>query len=78
MLKKHKALILSLILLVFIALWIAPWQKRSQLTLGLKQEVTELLLPIHGQFPTWLDGVLVRNSSIPIFENGKQVSHPFI
>lgn len=78
MLKKNIIFILILILLAcaFI-LWIAPWQKRPHLELGIKQEETELSLPVQGQFPAWLDGILVRNSSIPIYEDDKQVNHPF-
>src|SRR5689334_20367627 len=75
--KNLMLLFLSLLVATAFMLWISPWQKRSHLELGIKQEETELPLTIQGEFPVWLDGILVRNSSIPIYENGIQISHPF-
>jgi beta,beta-carotene 9',10'-dioxygenase len=79
MMFKRKLLLLLMLILVATAfvLWIAPWKKRSHLELGIEQEETEFPLSVQGEFPAWLDGVLVRNSSIPIYQDGKQVSHLF-
>jgi beta,beta-carotene 9',10'-dioxygenase len=49
----------------------------SPLELEISQETDQKPLIVEGQFPTWLDGVLVRNSSIPIFKNGVRESHEF-
>lgn len=45
--------------------------------LGIEREETEKPLKVEGKFPNWLKGVLVRNSSIPIYQKGKQISHEF-
>ena len=59
-------------------MWLIPFQKSvHSLKLGVEQEETEKLLQIEGQLPNWLKGVLVRNSSIPIYQEGKQISHEF-
>lgn len=77
MLKKNKwYTFLGLLFLLFL-LESASKQANSSLELGIKQEETEKLLPVKGAFPGWLDGVLVRNSSIPIYQDSKQISHPF-
>ena len=66
------------LLLLPIFLWLIPFQKSvHSLKLGVEQEETEKLLQIEGQLPNWLKGVLVRNSSIPIYQEGKQISHEF-
>jgi carotenoid cleavage dioxygenase-like enzyme len=79
MLQNNKTylFILLFVTICSLLLWIAPWQKRSHIELAIQQEETELPLHVEGQFPTWLSGSLVRNSSIPIYEDGKQISHPF-
>jgi carotenoid cleavage dioxygenase-like enzyme len=52
-------------------------QATSPLTLAVEQEETEKSLEVVGEFPEWLKGTLVRNSSIPIYQNGQQISHDF-
>lgn len=74
---KTKLIILTSLLLP-IFLWIIPVNASSYpLTLGVAREETEKQLHVEGKLPTWLQGVLVRNSSIPIYQEGKQVSHKF-
>lgn len=65
------ALFLSVILLSMSA------NTSSPLKLEIEQEVTEQPLQVEGEFPNWLKGVLVRNSSIPIYQKGRQISHEF-
>jgi carotenoid cleavage dioxygenase-like enzyme len=77
MLKKSKWRGFFSLLILLLLLESASKQADSSLELGIKQEETEKLLLVKGTFPLWLDGVLVRNSSIPIYQNGKQISHPF-
>lgn len=43
------------------------------LTLDVAREETEKQLHVEGKLSTWLQGVLVRNSSIPIYQEGKQI-----
>lgn len=75
--KRTKLIILA-ILLLLISLLIVPVKKSSSsLKLGVEREETEKQLHVEGKLPTWLQGVLVRNSSIPIYQEGKQVSHEF-
>lgn len=77
MLKKTLLAIVSLGLFIALAYWFLSSQTEAPLVLGINQEETEKRLDVEGKFPDWLQGVLVRNSSIPIFQNGKQISHPF-
>jgi len=74
--KKKGTATLLLVLTVF-TVWISLQKNEPQLTFGIEQEFTRLPLNIQGQFPKWIQGTLVRNSSVPLFENGKQISHPF-
>ena len=75
--KKTKLIIVTLLLLP-IFLWIVPSKESLYpLKLGVAREETEKQLHVEGKLPDWLKGVLVRNSSIPIFQEGKQISHEF-
>lgn len=47
------------------------------LTTELSHEVQEMPLIVQGKFPQWLNGVLVRNSAIPVYKEGKQATHLF-
>lgn len=64
--------------LAMFGLSMIPLKKSSSpLKLGVEREETEKSLQVEGKFPDWLEGVLVRNSSIPIYQEGKQISHEF-
>lgn len=43
----------------------------------LSQELTDIPLPIIGEFPDWLSGVLIRNGPVQFRLNGQQVAHWF-
>jgi beta,beta-carotene 9',10'-dioxygenase len=76
--KKITKLIILASLLLPIFLWIIPVKASFYpLTLGVAREETEKQLHVEGKLPTWLQGVLVQNSSIPIYQEGKQISHEF-
>ena len=78
MLKKMTFIIFIILLPMSILLWMMLAKKLSHsLELGVEREETEKLLQVKGKFPDWLEGVLVRNSSIPIYQKGEQVSHGF-
>ena len=49
----------------------------ASLRTELVQEVSNVSLKVQGSFPEWLDGVLVRNSAIPVYKDGQPVSHEF-
>lgn len=75
--KKSILIIISFLLLVFL-LWITLLKNPSSpLKLGIEKEASEKRLKVEGKFPNWLEGVLVRNSAIPIYQEDKQVSHEF-
>ncbi|MBA3238059.1 MAG: carotenoid oxygenase family protein [Parachlamydiaceae bacterium] len=76
--EKNKVIFVS-ILLLLVMLWVLPTSMKSSspLKLGVGREETEKKLHVEGKLPDWLTGVLVRNSSIPVFQDGKQISHKF-
>lgn len=47
------------------------------LSLANKPQEIAVPLTVEGTLPSWLSGALVRNSAIPILQNGKQISHAF-
>ncbi|MGZ3633735.1 MAG: carotenoid oxygenase family protein [Parachlamydiaceae bacterium] len=70
--------VLCIFVISFLFMW--KWSLihfSSPLELEISQERDQKFLIVEGQFPTWLDGVLVRNSSISIFKNGIRESHEF-
>lgn len=51
---------------------------RPRLRLQIEQEYTNVMLqPIIGAVPTWLQGSLVRNCSVPVYEKEKGPTHLF-
>lgn len=52
-------------------------KKSDRLTTEVSHEVKGMLLTIQGKFPQWLDGTLVRNSSIPVYKEGTPITHLF-
>lgn len=49
----------------------------QKLRLQLNNEYNEVKLLTTGYFPTWLQGSLIKNCTVPIFENGKETTHYF-
>lgn len=45
--------------------------------LALSQELENIVLPVSGKFPDWLQGVLVRNGPVQFSIDNQQVSHWF-
>ncbi|MBA2368170.1 MAG: carotenoid oxygenase family protein [Candidatus Protochlamydia sp.] len=74
---KIKMLVIPALLLAILLATLSAKITSSPLILQVEQEVTEKPLRVEGEFPGWLKGALVRNSSIPIYQNGKQISHQF-
>lgn len=70
-------IVLPVLLLIVLFGMSSAKKASSPLTLAVEQEETEKPLEIVGQFPEWLKGTLVRNSAIPIYQNGQQISHEF-
>lgn len=52
-------------------------KKSERLTTELSHEVHRMPLNVQGNFPHWLDGTFVRNSSIPVYKKGKPATHLF-
>lgn len=63
----------ALCLVAVLCLWKSG---KSGLTLE-TQPQEEVSLVVEGEMPSWLSGALIRNSAIPVFKNGKQVTHEF-
>ena len=68
--------ILSFIALVSLTVAFFYSQKET-ITFGIDKEIADYPLEIEGTLPIWLQGTFVRNSAIPIYQEGKQVSHVF-
>lgn len=51
--------------------------KTHLLQTEVSQEVQGMPLTVQGVFPKWLNGVLVRNSSIPVYKEGVRITHEF-
>lgn len=51
--------------------------KTHLLQTELSQEVQKMPFTVEGKFPEWLNGVLVRNSSIPVYKDGMRMTHDF-
>ncbi len=75
--KKAKSVILAVSLLTILISFMLVSESSSPLKLGVEREETDKQLLIEGKLPHWLNGVLVRNSAIPIYQEGKQISHEF-
>src|ERR1700722_16663392 len=75
--KIAKTLIFGVIVLGATVAIYAVLDRPKKLELGVSQEVTALQLKTKGNFPEWLHGELIRNSAVPVFCEGKQLSHPF-
>ncbi|MBA3815179.1 MAG: carotenoid oxygenase family protein [Parachlamydiaceae bacterium] len=75
--KKSKFIIFAILLLPILLSIFSAKKASFPLKLAIEREETEKSLQVEGKFPDWLEGVLVRNSSIPIYQDGKQVSHEF-
>ncbi|MBA3603791.1 MAG: carotenoid oxygenase family protein [Parachlamydiaceae bacterium] len=75
--KKAKLIILTVPILTILISILLVNESSSPLKLGIEREETEKQLHIEGKLPDWLKGVLVRNSAIPIYQEGKQISHEF-
>lgn len=74
MMRMAKLIIPAIVLLLIVLIFL-PNKKSSPLKLGVEREVAEKQLHVEGELPDWLQGILVRNSSIPIYQEGKQISH---
>lgn len=74
-----KKLCLSFLLgISFIAITIfVSRQEHSPYGLAVSKEHENLPLKAEGQLPLWLEGTLIRNSAIPILQNGKPAVHLF-
>lgn len=46
-------------------------------TLAISQEETNRPLKVEGDVPKWLEGMFVRNSAIPVYQDGKRATHKF-
>lgn len=70
---------LFILIITMVAFAIAFWMnaKTTALHTELSQEVQALPLRAEGEFPHWLNGTFIRNSSIPVYQNGARVSHLF-
>lgn len=73
-----KKIILLMLAFSVISVWIFSNPGTfSAFELKIQQEETEKPLKVLGKFPEWLEGSLIRNSAIPIYQKGQQVSHEF-
>lgn len=75
--RKFMYLIIFLVFTVTLVGALFMNQKSDRLTTEVSHEVQEMPLVVQGKFPQWLDGVLVRNSSIPVYKEGKHATHLF-
>lgn len=77
MFRKIKYTLILFALIVTSASILFMNSKTPSLQTELSQEVQAMPLSVEGMFPKWLNGVFVRNSSIPVFKEGSQISHHF-
>ena len=75
--RKFVCLIIFLVLTVTLVGALFMNQKSDRLITEVSHEVQEMPLIVQGKFPQWLDGTLVRNSSIPVYKEGVRISHNF-
>lgn len=78
MIKKITIIIFAVFTLCLLAIYAChAYAKIGVIGIAIENEVEELPLLVQGEFPHWLRGSLVRNSSIPVYQDGRQVSHDF-
>lgn len=74
---KIKYLLILLVLLIT-SIGVSFLKPKTHLLQAeVSQEGQEMPLIVQGALPKWLNGVLVRNSSIPVYKEGVRVTHEF-
>ena len=75
--RKIKYLLILLVLLMT-SVWVLFMKPKTHLLqTEVSQEVHEMPLIVQGVLPKWLNGVLVRNSSVPVYKDGLRITHHF-
>lgn len=68
--------------IIFIAsilgfLFLGSILKKPKLQLEINTQYSKISLPLTGNLPSWLNGTLIRNCTVPVFEEGKEKTHYF-
>jgi len=76
--NKKYSIVFALCLFALLPLTITFTNKaKSSLTLALEPQERAVPLLVDGTLPSWLSGSLIRNSAIPVYKDGKQITHEF-
>jgi carotenoid cleavage dioxygenase-like enzyme len=67
----------ALFFLILLVLTATACNTKEQIVPALSEEVSKKPLALSGTFPEWLNGTFVRNSSIPLYKDGKVFTHEF-